>query len=165
MALADAVLSLTLLSLEQNERQVLLTETWHEPPATSLSSLSHRCCPAARPVCTWSAPGSRMHVIKEGNSLYSSRWYPLGFSMSLIASKVLLHSELKGCPFPMESSRHHPLGEELQTFYQHLLYQALHHALIISSCTLPSSVLCAQTSLQSQKGQEQGYMHSGYVQQ
>lgn len=36
---------------------------------------------------------------------------------------------------------------------------------IISSCTLPSSVLCAQTSLQPQKGQEQGYMHSGYVQQ
>lgn len=57
LALADAVLSFTLLTLEQNERQVLLTETWHEPPATSFSSLSHRMLSSSEAslhmVCTW----------------------------------------------------------------------------------------------------------------
>lgn len=38
-----------------------------QPPASALCHTG--CCPGVRPVCTWSAPGSRMHVLKEGNSL------------------------------------------------------------------------------------------------
>lgn len=38
-----------------------------QPLASALCAI--RCCPAVRPVCTWSAPGPRIYVIKEDNSL------------------------------------------------------------------------------------------------
>lgn len=135
-----------------------------QPPTSALCHTG--CCPAVGPVCTWSAPGSRMHVIKEGNSLGNHFILQGG---SLWASQcLLLHQRccyivnwkvvLLPWNFSGTITRVKSYRLSISTFFSKL-------CIIFSSCTLPSPVLCAQTSLQLQKGQEQGCMHSTYVQQ
>lgn len=135
-----------------------------QPPASALCHIG--CCPAARPVCTWSAPGSRMHVIKEGNSLgnhfvlqggslWASQCLLLHQRCCYIANwKVVLFSWNPPGTIPWVKS----YKSSISTSSNKL-------CIICSSWTLPSPVLCPQTSLQPQKGQEQGYVHSRYVQQ
>lgn len=119
-----------------------------QPPASALRTIG--CGPAARPVCTWSAPGSRRYVIKEHNSLgnHFLLWgsSPWASPWLQCVRCVLLHRELTGCFLPVKSSRYGALGEGLHTLHQHCLLQPLLHLLTVHS--LPSPVCPAVFSVQ-----------------
>lgn len=143
---------------------------WLKPgmsPQPPTSALCHTgCCPAVRPDSTWSAPGSRMHVIKEGNSLGNN--FILQGGSPWASQCLLLHQRCcyivnwKVVLLPWNSPDTIPWVKSCRPSTS---TSSSKLCIMFSSCTLPSPVWCAQTSLQPQKGQEQGYIHSGYAQQ
>lgn len=132
-ALADAAPPFPLPSPGQNERQAFLTETWHEAPATSLSSVCHRMPSSGETNPHMASTWSRMEIIKGDNSLGNhvicqggSTWA----SQCLCCGTGYVVCVLTGCPLLVRPSRHGLLGGGLQTRHQHL------H--LLTMCPVPS---------------------------